>query len=306
MSAYSLSPALLLLVACGGAHGTLVLDEATVSARLAEIGADVPGCDVTSGASAALRQLTEPGPLRIDGGSGPCGGTMSVSSEHVNGTTTYTVGFDQFCTSSADGNVTYQGTVVAVQEGKPTDNGPKISALEAHTDGPLVVAQNGQTIDITVDSVRTEYGVPDVWYPGAPDEANPDVTTVSHASAVFSSDGREEYVRDLVYTRAGVWDATYEVKGGQLGREGEDFVTIRTADGDPLVINVLGLQISSGTVEFGGADGTVLAVRPEGTTAGVMVMDLNDAPYAEGLNCAAGREPLVQFAMTLLTAVPIP
>ena len=305
MSAYCYSPAVLFLVACG-AHGTLVLDEATVSARLAEIGADVPGCDVTSGATTVLRQLTAPGPLRIDGGSGPCGGTMSVSSEHVDGTTTYTVGFDQFCSSSVDGDVTYQGTVVAVQEGKPTDSGPKISALEVRTDGPLVVAQNGATIDIAVDSVRTEYGVPDVWYPGAPDDANPDVTTVSHASAVFSSDGREEYIRDLVYTRAGVWDATYVVKEGKLGREGEDFVTVRTADGDPLVINVLGLQITGGTVEFGGAEGTVLAVRPDGTTAGVMVMDLNDAPYAEGLNCSAGREPLAQFAMTLLTAIPIP
>jgi hypothetical protein len=307
-----------LITACkGDPKPTLVLDAATVSDRLESIGQDVPGCDVTGGASLSrvapavrglrtlMRALPAGGPLMAGSGStGACGGDLTVEFSHESGVTDYTLHFNDLCLTSADGNITVSGDVSGREIGTPSDAGPVIEAMEVATVGAVTITQNGQTTDIVVTGGRAEYGKPEAWAPGEPDAANPDVVTLDNATATYSSDGRTEYVTGLRYERTGGDVATVTVTQGQLGRTDEAFVTMATVEGDPIVVDLVAMQVQSGTVRLAGADDTELLVRP-GETTGTLEFDLDGAPFASGLDCSAGRQPLVQAGVALIVALPI-
>ncbi|HMV65252.1 MAG TPA: hypothetical protein PKA64_00280 [Myxococcota bacterium] len=297
--------ALIALTACGKDKATLVLDEATVTSRLEEIGRDVPGCDVSAGAELA-RVMAGVGALPVPDVStvsGTCGGTLTVTSEHANGITDYTLVAASLCAGSADGDVVLDGTIQAREIGEPSDVGPVISAFELDSEGPIAIAQGGGTIDLEIDGIRAEYGKPAAWYPEEPDAANPDVTTVDEVRITFSSDGRTEVLRGLRVERTGGSGASLTITDGQLGREGEGFANLRTPPGEPLLIDTFGLSLSGGAIELDGAKDTVLRVTPGGS--GTLVFELDGAPFPTGLDCSVGRQPMVEVGMALLVSLPI-
>lgn len=241
----------LLLVGCGG---KLQLDAATVNDHLDHIDANVPMCHSAVVAPSAmrvagqeLRHLTEA--VRADRSNlraappryrsaGSCGGDLTATSQHENGITDYTAIFTAFCVQSAEGDVVIDGTVLAHEVGTPSDAGPIVASLDTATSGPLVVAQNGATMEITLVGAHTQYGIPAAWAPAAPDADHPDVLTVDNLSATYPADNnREDYVRDIRIERVGDAQAVITVVNGKAGTTGEGHVDVRTLPDDPVVFD---------------------------------------------------------------------
>lgn len=304
-------------VACGGGGGgqspTLVLDEALVNTRIEQAGAAVPGCDTTGGAEMVLRAIAEVAAVRQSPppeattliADGPCGGQAFMGSTHENGSTDYTVAFSAFCTNSADGAVTLDGSVYGRQVGTPSDDGPVISAFEASTPS-LVVGQNGQTIEIVVDGARVDYGNAGTWEPAEPDDAHPNRFQVTHAQASFSADGREVVLDDLTMLGTGTYAApVLEITGGQLGDAGEGFAVLATPPGEPLTLDPLNLRVTSGAVVMNGADDTSLRVDVDDNNPGVFSFTLDGTALPLGLDCSQARGPLVSVGLALLSGLAL-
>lgn len=308
-----------LLVACGG---RIKLDQEVVDERLDHVDADVPLCATRdASAASALRGPAQelraahraeraaramgiaPPPYRSNGS---CGGSLDATSEHENGKTDYVITFSAFCMDSDDGQLVVDGVIDAREDGHPTDLGPMIEALDVSTDGPVTVAGPTGTMEITLDDAHTKYGNPSTWMPGTPDEANPDVTTVKRAAVVFvDADDREDYVRDLRVERTGVGPAVVTITSGEVGTVGEGWVDVRTAEDDPLLVDVAGVRLTGGTVEFLGSGGTVVTVQPAPGETGAFVLTLDGVPYDRDVDCTAARMPVLEAGLGLLTELPI-
>jgi hypothetical protein len=286
------------LFGCKSDKPTMVLDDALVSNRLELLDAELPGCRVGD------PQSPPPAVFAGNGSTGTCGGDVAVDFTHESGITDYVVEFIQFCMTSPDGDLIVNGTVDAREVGTPSDSGPVISALEASTDGVVSVERGGETFDIEVTGLRTEYGLPATWAPDWPDETNPDETTIERASIRWS-DGTEDYVEGVRYQRTGGLQATVRIFEGKLGREGGDFVVIRTSEAEPLEVDMLGLGIAGGALEIQGAKDTLLVVRPHDEVTGAFDLELDGTPFPDGLDCSGGREPFLQAGLAIINALPV-
>jgi len=315
-------------LAAGCGDKPLVLDQATVDDRLDRLEEMVPNCESpdvatpTRAMRTAARQMQKLSegarllgkasgrlppllPMAGVGSSGSCGGTLDVTFEHGHGDTDYVLDFSGFCMSSDDGDIVLNGTVKGFEDGTPSDLGPVADSLEVSTDGPLEVVAEGNTMQVTLEGARTEYGNPAAGSPGAPDDENPNVTTVREASVVYVDfDEREDYIHDLRVERTGGTTATVRILDGVLGTRGEGRVDIRTPEGDPLVINLLGPTVTSGTIELQGADDTVMTLQP-GAEPGMIDLTLNGAPFDRMADCSSARTPLVESVAAIFLALPI-
>jgi len=320
-------PAILVLAAClsaGCGEKLLVLDEATLDERLDHVDAAVPLCEsAPSGEASAARLVGEewlvlaeelasgagmpfPPLMPGNGSSGSCGGSLEVQYDHGNGDTDYVVTFADFCLSSADGDLVVDGTLEAFEDGKPSDFGPVVDSLELNTKGPLVITHGGETIEVTLDRARTEYGNPQAGSPGDPDAANPDVITVRSGTMVYvDHDDREDYVRDVRIERTGGTTATVTIVEGEAGTRGEGRVDIRTVEGDPLIVDIAGAAVTGGSVELLGADDTVVTLVPDPAQPGVVDITLDGEPFDRSADCTASRGPVIEAAIALLFALPI-
>lgn len=299
-----------------GCEGKIRLDAEEVDLRLDRIEETIPLCGASdsqaamrtvSRVAAASRTMRASG-LVGDGfaASGPCGGSLDVSSEHEHGVTDYVLTMSSFCLQSEGGDVVLDGVVLASEKGKPSDVGPVISAFELSTDGALEVGHVDGDMEVEIDRIRAEYGYPATWTPGVPDEANPDVTTVGEVKLSYpGSDERTDFVRDLRISRTGAGVATYVIEDGKVGTDGDGYADVRTPEQDPLVVDLGALQVQSGTIELHGAGGTVLSVQRDPSQPGVFVVTLDGEPYQRSLDCSDAILPVVQGGLVLLGELPI-
>ncbi|MBW1881657.1 MAG: hypothetical protein JRJ84_25135 [Deltaproteobacteria bacterium] len=319
--------AALLLGGCG--DKLIVIDEAAADYRLDEIDASLPLCgamDVgtpTRAMRSAVGQMQQFArytrllsgskgrmppmlPMAGVGSTGTCGGSLDVTFDHGGGDTDYVLAFNSYCMTSSDGDIVINGVVEAFEDGKPSPMGPVVDSLEMETDGEVEIVHNGETILATIRGDRTEYGIPAAGGPGIPDAENPNVRTLREASAVFvDHDNREDYIRDVRIERTGGTSATVTILEGEAGTKGVGRVDIRTAAGDPLVINVGGSRVVSGTVELLGADDTIMTLQPSCTQPGVIDITVNGAPYDQAADCSTALGPAAEAVVAMYNALPL-
>lgn len=292
-----------------------VLDEAALQEGVSLVADNVPGCfaaptntsrTVAIPAVAMLRELARlPWPAAGTGSSGACGGEVTVQSEHANGITDYDVLFDAFCLQSTDGDVVIDGHITGREIGTPSDSGPVISAFEADTVGELGFTSPAGSFGITLTGARVDYGVPATWEPGVPDEASPDRVVVDQIAVTLDPSGAVDVVRDLELTRVGGLSMEITITGGQLGREGESFVNIRTPEGEPVGASLGSLSLTgAGSIRLEGAEDTVIVVHP-GPSAGSFTFEVNGAAYPDRLDCGGSRQVTYDIVAALISALPL-
>jgi hypothetical protein len=299
-----------------GCESKIRLDEEALELRLDRIEETTPLCGADNSTSAlrVVSQLAQAARVaraigltdRPMSASGACGGTLEATSAHESGVTDYVLTMQDFCLQSDGGDVVLDGVVLATENGRPTDSGPIISSLEVETDGIVSLDHVDGGLEVEIDGIRVDYGYPETWAPGVPDEKNPDVTTVKEATVAYvDGDGRVDYLRDLRVERTGDFPSVLEVVKGQVGTEGEGYVDVQTAEDDPVVFNVSTLQVESGTIELHGAGGTVANIQRDPSTPGAFVVALEDGSYTRTLDCSDAVYPFVQGGLALLFELPI-
>lgn len=318
---------ILALIACKGDKPKLVIDEAVVAERMEHIEANIPSChEADSGSSAMARtgpmlqdatrtigdmveliRLVGHEPTMKAGVStvGTCGGSLDVSFLHESGTTDYEAILADYCVTGPEGDSVYNGTVVAKEVGKSSDDGPVIESLEMSTVGAVVVTQGAQTLEITVDKVETEYGIPQAWEPAFPSADDPDRTTIGAIRVVYPTTGREDFVEDLEIERSTGLPATVTILSGRSGTVGDDVATLRTAEGEPLILDVYNGSFQGGTLEIVGAKDTLVTVTPRPGAPGMYDVTLDGVAVDQSIDCSNGEAPRSVAVQALLQALPV-
>lgn len=311
----------LMLAGCG--EKKLLIDAEVVNTQIDRVDANVPLCSATDAGPSPMRalapqlgrlpQLLAPiqaakrfvprGSLRT---AGSCGGDFSVTWEHESGVTDYTAAFQALCLESDDGVVVLEGSLTAREIGTPSDSGPVISAFEARTDGPIAVLHDGKRMLVEIDEVRTEFGKPETWAPGFPDDANPDRTTLTEATVTWPDDGgRVEFARDVEIERTSGIPYTIHVRAGVVGTEGEGAVDVRTPDDDPVVFGLSIPFVQSGAIDLLGSKQSSVRLTANPSAAGVIDIALNGEPFDRGVDCGLARQPLLEGALILMSELPL-
>lgn len=276
----------------------LTIDEALVQDRLVRLEAVVPACTTTTGM--ARRRL----PVAGTGTSGSCGGEVVVNTAHDNGITDYALDMDAFCMSGTEaGDVLVNGLVVGQERGTPSDAGPIIDSFSLDTDGPLTVDHDGPDLELTVDGVVADYGLPAAWAPNTATAADPDVTTLDLITVHFP--GGEEsdlLIGDVVVERVGT-PPQWTITEGALALEGEGYVQISTPPGEPFTFG--GVESMSGSIVLTGAEDTTLVITASASSPMAVVLELNGAPMAQGVDCSPALPFLVQGVAAAYLALPL-
>jgi hypothetical protein len=295
----------------GGTTGAAEITSATVEEALTWIEDTVPGCTVVnSQASAAQKAAAQAtGALgevlalirdarKLPTGratelaaqtfAGDCGGTLMVDSVHLNGVTTYTMNFSNFC--STDTSVTppqqsmATGTVVAKEIGTPSASGPIISSGSLETD-ELTLVTGSETMKLVLNNATVTYGVPGTWSPGIPTQQNPNQLTIDQVTVNLQS-------QDRVHTLTNVSATGYEsgandvvnISGGRYSTTNHGHVNISTSS--PLLVNIDTGQIMGGTLTFTGANGGVAEVTAAGDGSATGTITVNGTALGSGLDCS--------------------
>lgn len=310
--------AVALVSSCGGGGGgggdqetPATIDMAGVTSAIADFGGVIPICqDGTAGSvraarsaralkvlpallhsgvlpqSKALVRQTER-PLALSGTPpadelGDCGGRFGYRNySHVNGVTTATLAFEDYCTTDSDtgGKQTINGGIAFVNTATPTASGPITSKLEADTSSALTaIAKDaaGATLSsgsISFTGFKMVVGVPG----GDPTPANPNVLTMGELKVTNDATGKTYRETDWSVTQVdnsatGTSEYTMSGRGYRSSGHYFDIVTAQ-----PLVLNGSG-DVLEGKVRFVGSNGSeAVATVVPGSTMQVK-MTVNGAP----------------------------
>lgn len=311
--------ALLALPLFSACSGRLKLDAEEVALRLDRIDQTVPLCSSSGGsAMKAASNVLKRGSMmarvlapRRDGrtvlsAGSPCGGTLDLVSDHKNGDTTYEVAFSNYCTESDDGPTTLDGILVYIQDGKPSDTGPVISASDAYTDGALTMSHEDGTIEMELDDAHTDYGVPSEFSPAMPTDADPNVVRVGSLKLGFpdAEEPRTDIMRDVTWEQTGDLTQTVRITGGQAGTVGEGYVDLSTPEAEPLTIDVGQLEVTGGAIELTGRGDSVLTVRPQ-SDPGLFELELDGVPMDREVDCRDAVPAVIGVGFQLLGSLPL-
>lgn len=296
----------LVLLACAGpaddgdgssSLGPLLpLDEAAVEARVLALDALLPGCAVT-GVDAAPTMIAGQGAL------GDCGGELVVDWDHGDGDTAYTLDFQSFCVSGGGDAVTLDGVVEGVEHGTSSDDGPVIDAIEITIPSVLDVTHPAGAMQVRLERLHGDYGLPAAWQPATPTADAPDVTRVD--GLVFSFPGTDHpdlRMEELEVERVGAIPELTIIDGAVVF-EDEGHVRIRSTAGAP--VTVAGLDGVTGSVEVLGADDAVLQVQIGEVGPLSLSSQLDGEELDIGMDCAGAVAPGAQIYAALIGALPI-
>jgi len=228
-------------------------------------------------------------PLAVQQFIGDCGGTLDVTDVHVDGVTTYTAVFSDFC--SLDSSVTpaeqsvVDGTVIYKDIGTPSPDGPIVTVSEFSTSGLTLISDN-ETKVLSLDKATVTYGLPTAWHPGVPTESNPDKLYVSKATAVFQTQAKTytlSGVNATMYEEADE-DTVFNITSGVSATTTAGSVNVATVE--PIVINVDGSWVS-GSLSLTGADNSTVVITPTPTLGdAVLNVTVNGQPVpAASIQC---------------------
>ncbi|RJP87709.1 MAG: hypothetical protein C4518_11750 [Desulfobacteraceae bacterium] len=299
----------------GSVTQAAVIDEASVTDEMKFIEESVPGCQVVeateivagvmgwqplrdpSGALARLfatltaaRNQTvdylisiDLAPMEIQG---DCGGSLTIGSSHLNGVTTFTLVFEDFCASddtlSPPVQTKINGKLIARQVGTPSAGGPIISRYTAETDGKLTIASGTEKVSLTLDDFIYTLGAPGIE-PGIPTQTSPDQVAMDQLVINFETRKRVMSLTNLRATSYESGDNTVlEMTSGRLSLGGKGYVDMSTSQ--PLVSSSDG-DIVSGAVDFAGANGNVATVIA-GDETGKFNVEINGEPMDQCMDCS--------------------
>lgn len=311
----------ILISSCGGGDGgappsggPAVIDTASVTRAVADFGTAISVCqDGVSGgvqsarwagrspsirqAMAALQQpliglstkralaLTSTPPAdRL----GACGGRMGYRNySHLNGTTTATLAFENFCQNGEEPGQTQltNGSIHFVNTATPTASGPVTTQLDASSTGVLTTVLKsaaGATVSanaLSFSGFKMVVGVPG----GTPTAANPDVMTMTEMT--LRNDVTGKSYRQTGYRVSGHEDAagnsSWTLTGRGYRSDGSYF-DITTPQ--PMVQDEDGDTVS-GQMRFAGANtSNVVATLVPGATLQVK-LSVNGAPLTSVPAC---------------------
>jgi hypothetical protein len=296
MHTLRLSAALLSVALLPACANRLTLDEETVDVHLDRVTEDWPMCRAVEAGAAPL----------VDFGAraaGSCGGEVTATFEHENGDTDYAVAFDAFCLETEEGPMTIDGDLRVFEDGTPSDVGPVIDRRTMDSVGPLHSEGPFGSLDAEITGFEWAYGYPDVD-PGVPDDANPDVITLQSLEVTVDG-GRVDVIRNVELTATGDTVRTIRMLDGEIGSIDDGVVDMMTPEDDPLVIDVASLSITSGSLEFHGANNTVLVARPDPARPGVYTLTLDGEPVARDVDCSGALNPLISAMIAMAFEVPL-
>ncbi|MBE0549445.1 MAG: hypothetical protein IH627_17690 [Rubrivivax sp.] len=283
--------AVALASSCGGGGGgsdepqasAATIDTAGVTSAINDFGGIVGICKEATGAmrierklavAQALRGAMGPGArsappftkTRLALGSTPpadqlgdCGGRFGYRDySHVNGVTTATLSFDNYCSldSSTGERQSVDGAIAFVNTATPTASGPITTQLVADASRPLTVAVqsstgasvSSQTLNFT--GFKTVVGVPG----GTPTAASPNVMSLTDLTVKNNTTGKtyreSNYLLKQHETPAGNTEMTFSGRGY---RSNGSYFEIATTQ--PVVLNADGDTVS-GVFTFTGANGS--------------------------------------------------
>ena len=299
----------------GTATQAAVIDEASVTEEMEFMEESIPGCRMVEATEIAAGIMGSPLPPDSSGAlvglfatltaarnrtldyltaisiapmeiEGSCGGTMTISSSHSNGTTTFTLVFTDFCSSDDTANppveMTINGKLIAKQIGTPSGAGPIISQYTAETDGKLTVEVGAETVSLTLENFIYTLGSPGVT-PGAPTLTNPDQVAMDQLTINFETQKRVMTLTDL---RAASYEEgdnkVAELSSGRFSLGDKGYVDVKTSQ--PLVMDSNGDMVS-GAVDFAGANGNVVTVII-GEETGKFTLEINGEPMDMCMDCS--------------------
>ena len=190
---------------------------------------------------------------------GDCGGKFGYRNySHVNGVTTATLAFENYCMTDTDTGAQQRinGKIAFVNTATPTAGGPITTQLVADTSEPvtLVVQDAGgaqlSSQTLSFSGFKMVVGVPG----GTPTAAKPDVMSMTDMTVKSSDTGKtyrqSNYVLRQYETPAGNVERTMSGRGYRSNGSYYDIATtqpmVEDADGD----------LVSGVITFTGANGT--------------------------------------------------
>ncbi|MBA3059078.1 MAG: hypothetical protein KJ614_04720 [Gammaproteobacteria bacterium] len=318
LGAIAIAAAATLVVSCGGGSGgdtpaaigtATTLDAASVTKGIAMVATLLPVCS-SPGASqtAALQGNLAPAkvvwlakkfalsqspqrrilalgsvpPADLLGG---CGGRLTYPASaysHLNGVTTATLAFENYCTVNTDNNtrLVLNGNLAFVDNGTPSASGPIRNWISADSPAGVTIATqdaSGVAIDsmlLSFSNFRYTVGVPG----DDPTAASPDRFTLGELATTTQSTGKTYratgFSAEMFATPSG--GEQFTVSGRAYRSNGEYFdVTTST----PLVLDVDG-NPTAGAITFKGAnDSTAVATVVPGTVMQV-TMTVNGTPLA--------------------------
>ena len=201
---------------------------------------------------------------------GDCGGRYGYRSySHVNGVTTATLSFENYCTldSSSGERQLIDGSIAFVNTATPTANGPITTQLVADASKPLTVTLqtaggapiSSETLSFT--GFKTIVGVPG----GPPTAASPNLMSMTDMTVKNNQTGKtyreSNYLLKQYETPAGNTEMTFSGRGY---RSNGTYFEIATTQ--PMVQNSDGDYVS-GVIAFTGANGsTAVATVVPGST----------------------------------------
>ena len=228
---------------------------------------------------------------------GECGGTLSLSSDHAQGSTDYVIRFNNFCmmdySATPPGQTIIDGTLEGTEHGEPGVFGPLVSKATAKVDR-LSVQAGGETTNISLSGLTVEFGNPGTWGPDEPTAENPDRITLERMTFDLAS-------QDRVHTVSGLsarswerenWDSVLDISTGRYSSSAGWHVDMATSE--PLVANWDG-ELIAGSLELTGGGGDYVTVKPSPTNGGLLDMTLNGQPIEQSLDCREASEGLLGF-----------
>ncbi len=216
---------------------------------------------------------------------GGCGGRLTYPASaysHLNGVTTATLAFENYCTVNTDTNtrLVLSGNLAFVDNGTPSASGPIRNWISADSPAGVTIATqdaNGQAIDsmvVSFSNFRYTVGIPG----GDPTAASPDRFTLGELATTTQSTGKTYRATgvsaEMFATPSGGEQATIS---GRAYRSNGEYVDVTTST--PLVLDVNG-NPTAGALRFSGAnDSFAVATLMPGAVMQA-TMTVNGTPLA--------------------------
>lgn len=219
---------------------------------------------------------------------GSCGGRLGYRNySHVNGTTTATLAFENYCQSGAKTGETQttNGSIAFVNTATPSASGPITTQLDANSNGAVTTVLKsaaGATVSadaLTFTGFKMVVGVPG----GTPTAASPDV--MSMTDMTLRNDVTGKTYRQTGYRVSGYEDAAGNASWTLTGRGyRSDGSYFDIATPQPVVQNADGDTVG-GQMSFTGANGsTAVATVVPGSTLQVK-LTVNGTPLTSVPAC---------------------
>lgn len=249
--------------------------------------------------------------VRPSSDAGKCSGrpgTVSVSSHHEDGDTTYTLDFNAYCADGPEGETVLTGVVNAVEDGTGTPAGPEVSALKLSSDQLQMDFKDAdgsdQSANVSIKGARTAYGKPAIRGADVPTSDSPDHTTVSNITIELTTKAETHQFSGLDISRYGDDTATITISGGRYITPDDEAVNLSTPNNNPLIVNVNTGDVTGGAVMLEGRNQSSVLIETTDDSR-VMAVVVNGNSLGDEVDCSNTAAPVTEVLGAILSRLPL-